>query len=310
MKLKSFITIASVSLLLSSCLKSENTIGLIEDKGSIVSEISDVSYYGDVKVLSLNAVPATETVVGLTLKFYAPRSVKPANDITLHLTMNNSLATGLGLTIPSSAAIVLPSLDVVIPKTSGVAEMNFTINKNQLDLSKQYGLGFDLTTASEGVVSELGKQIVVAFIIKNAYDADYTTTGFFFHPAAPRPLDATKHLTTLGAATCGTYQGDLSGFTFTFDVSGSNLTNYVAVGAPGPSNGGSSGFMTADNPGGVDYSSSAPNATGTNPWTITNYNNTYNAATKTFFMHYGYRAGVTGSQNIYTRQVYEKWVRQ
>ena len=68
--------------------------------------------------------------------------------------------------------------------------------------------------------------------------------------------------------------------------------------------------MTQDNPGGTNYSSSAPNAPGVAPWTSAIYNNKYDPATKTFFMHYGYRFAPGVNQNAYNRQFYEKLVRK
>jgi hypothetical protein len=101
-------------------------------------------------------------------------------------------------------------------------------------------------------------------------------------------------------------------FWFMFDVANDNtLTNWQATHAtPGPGgSSGSSGFMTLDNPGNTDYSTS-PVPPGSEPYVKTTYNNTYDPATQTFWMHYGYRAGVLVDQTGYTRQAYEKWVRK
>lgn len=314
MKRKLIITVSFLSFFLSSCLKGDDRLGFINDKGSIVSEIYDVNPYGAVKFIPLNALPTNENVVLITLKVYSPGASKPQSDITLTLVRNDALVTAQGLTVLPPAAFTLPSLSVVVPKATGVAELSIPLNKAVLNLSLQYGLAFDLTTASEGVVSSLAKRIVVAIVIKNAYDADYTQTGFFFHPSAPRAMAGTKHLSTLGAITCGNFVGDLASFTYKFDISGSTLNNWVGIGAPNPASvSGASGFMTLDNPGGIDYSSSAPDATGAGEWTLSKYNNTYDAATKTLWAHYGYLAGaanVGATQAGYTRQVYEKLVRK
>jgi hypothetical protein len=187
-----------------------------------------------------------------------------------------------------------------------------TVNKANFNFSLVYGLGFSISTVSEGVISDLAKDIVLSVQIKNAYDADYHATGWFFHPSAPRALDAVKHITTRGLVRSEAQLGDLGGFNFQFDVSGSSCINWGAVASmPSPANGGGSGFMTLDNPGGVDYSTSAPNACGVAPYNTATFNNSYTAATSTFMLHYGYIATVPGgAQSTYTRQVYEKWVRQ
>jgi hypothetical protein len=95
-----------------------------------------------------------------------------------------------------------------------------------------------------------------------------------------------------------------SGYYFWFDVSGTNtLTNWDCTPQPPPH----SGFFTADNPGGLAYP--GPELPGTAPYVQTTYNNTYNPATKTFWMHYGYGSGATGPTQ-WSRNIYEKWVRQ
>lgn len=310
MKLKYLITTAAIPFLMTACLKDKDKFGLEGDKGSIVSEIYDVNLYGDLKVMSLNAAPATETVGLITLKFYAARDAQPAGDVTLHLTRKDALATAQGLTIPPANAITLGSLDVVIPKGAKEVDLPITLNKANLNLSLQYGLGFEASTVSEGVISENAKTIVVAILIKNAYDANYTSTGYFFHPTtgSSRALGpVTKHLATLGAATCQAALADLAGYYFNFDVSGTNTQSWVGVGsAPAAP---ASGFYTADNPGAVSYDPALGVAPGTAPYVQTTYNNSYNAATKTFYFHYGYGVGAA-NQNGWTRNVYEKWVRQ
>ena len=306
MKMKLFFIAIFSTVLLSSCLKSDDQFGFDEDKGSIVSEIFDRSYYGDTKVIALEATPPTETFDVIQLRMYAPRSLKPNADITATLTTANpAAATGLS-TLPV-AAYSIPSLSVSIPKNGGVIDIPMTLNKGLLDLSQTYGLIFNLTTVSEGVISELAHQVTVAFIIKNAYHADYDVDGYFFHPSAgsSRAIDLTKELGTVGAARSQGQVGDLAGWYFNFDISGSTLSNWGAAGAaPAPP---ASGFFTADNPGGITYPD-APPGPGIAPWVQTTYNNTYNPATKTFLFHYGYGGGST-SQNGWTRNIYEKWVR-
>ncbi|MFI5133041.1 MAG: DUF1735 domain-containing protein [Chitinophagales bacterium] len=323
MKLKFFVTILSAAVLLSSCLKSKDTYGITNDKGSIVVEIGDNSYYGPgngaIKVTGLNSSPSTETITAITLRYYATRSLKPANAIHVKLVVNNPATTAIinnnGLTLMPANTYTLPNVEFDIPKGDfeGSVTVPITINKANFNFALVYGLGFSISTVSEGVISTLATDIVLSVQIKNAYDADYTTTGWFFHPTAPRALGpVTKHITTRGLVRSEAQLGDLGGFNYQFDVSGSNCINWGAVGSmPSPANGGGSGFMTLDNPGNVDYSTSAPNACGVAPYNIATFNNTYTAATSTFMMHYGYIATVPGgAQSAYTRQVYEKWVRQ
>lgn len=302
MKMKLFFIAILSTVVLSSCLKSEDPFGWNADKGSIVSEIFDRSYYGELKVIALDATPPTETFDVVELRMYAPRSNKPASDIQATLTLMPSLVAANGLTALPAAAYSIPSLTVAIPKDGGVFSIPMTLNKTLLDLSQVYGIAFKLTTVSEGVISDLSNEITVALIIKNAYHADYNVTGFFFHPSSPRAVAGVKDMATVGATRVQGQIGDLGGWLFQFDISGSSLSGWNANNVPVPS----SNFFTVDNPGAVTYP--GPELPGDATWNHTNYNNSYNPATKTFLLHYGYGGGAT-NPNGYTRQVYERWVR-
>ena len=308
MKMKLFFIAILSTVVLSSCLKSEDPFGFASDKGSIVTEIFDRSYYGDLKVIALEATPPTETFDLIELKFYAPRSNKPGADIQATLVLVPSLVAANGLTALPAAAYSIPSLTVTIPKDGGVVALPMTLNKTLLNLALVYGIAFKLTTVSEGIISDLSNEITIAFIIKNAYHANYTVNGYFFHPTSGSGRAITnlvKGLSTLGAQRCQAPLGDLgsSNYYFNFDVSGTTLSGWQAAGAcpAAPA----SGFFTADNPGGISYDPPGP---GVAPYLQTTYNNTYNPATKTFYFHYGYGGGAT-SQNGWSRNIYEIWVR-
>jgi len=138
-------------------------------------------------------------------------------------------------------------------------------------------------------------------------DGSYLVNGYFFHPSASRPIATSKTIIQVGP---NTYRidvlGDLVGWGFQFTVdAGNHLTNWVATGVTPPAP--ASGFMTADNPGGIIYA--GPPFPGTSPWMHATYNNTYNPATHTFYMHYGYGTGAL-DQNGYNRQVYEQYTLQ
>lgn len=184
------------------------------------------------------------------------------------------------------------------------------------DYSKAYAIGVKLANPSSNHAISAGEdKAVISVVVKNPYEADYATSGYFFHPAAPRALADSKYLYTLGPVTSQAGLADLYGadYWFSFDVDGSNnLTNWMSLGST-PASPGGSGFMTADNPGAIDYSV-AEGQDGVSPgageYTKDIYNNTYDPESKTFWMHYGYRAGGTLGQIVFNRQAYEKWVRK
>ena len=135
MKMKLFFIAILSTVVLSSCLKSEDPFGFDSDPGSIVSEIFDRSYYGDLKVIALEATPPTETFDMIELKFYAPRSNKPASDIQATLVQVPSLVASHGLTALPAAAYSIPPLTLTIPKKGGVVAVPMTLNKTLLNLA-------------------------------------------------------------------------------------------------------------------------------------------------------------------------------
>lgn len=133
---------------------------------------------------------------------------------------------------------------------------------------------------------------------------NYTASGYFFHPTSPRYFSQSAPLTLISGSTYEVPMADLVGYSFRFTVDG---TNHLINWTPGGSTPAipSSGFMTLDNPGNITYTVTP--GPGTAPYTQSNYNNTYDPATHTFYLHYGYAIG-SSDQSGFTRQVYEKLV--
>src|SRR5436853_3839545 len=91
MKLKSLLTaIAPMAVLFTSCLKSHNSVDVINDNGSIVTAIADVGPTGGSSVITVNAAPATEAIDLLTLRVYSPRGVKPSGPVHVKLAITNA----------------------------------------------------------------------------------------------------------------------------------------------------------------------------------------------------------------------------
>jgi len=150
------------------------------------------------------------------------------------------------------------------------------------------------------VIYFLGFQIVSNAQAQNLA-GNYTATGYFYHPSAPRYINQQITITKIKSNTYQMDIGDLgvSGYSFQFDIDANNkLVNWVAVGSAPPAP--ASNFMTADNPGNFSfYPGSVPG------FLHNTYNNRYDPATRTFYMHYGYQPGAT-SQNQFQRMIYEK----
>ena len=114
----------------------------------------------------------------------------------------------------------------------------------------------------------------------NQYEGSYTATGYLYHPSSPRALSADKFLTTSGTNGVVVDLGDLGGSGYqallTVDAS-NNVTVTAATGAAGAPYTMFSAGLPTTNPGyTAQWAGSA------------SCNNTYDPATKTFYLRYGY----------------------
>jgi hypothetical protein len=215
-------------------------------------------------------------------------------------------------TIPSSVAIPANSKEGDLKLSVDIAKF--------LNFGTEFALGLTITkvTGGPGTVLTDHSKLFVVIQVKNPYDADYSVTGYLFHPSSSRAIKLTKHLTTAGAITSYGDVGDLggSGYQFQFDVTSANkLTNWVSGGATPAAP--KAGFMALDNGGGLVMMANGAAVTpqpGSAPYTVSVYNNTYDPSSSTFWMHYGYYSAgnpLSGTGEVtYSRLVYEKWVRQ
>jgi hypothetical protein len=280
----------------------------------------------DVKVISLGitvsstsnflqtSYPLTgiDTTVDLIPVELGGASDAPA-DIHVTLTVSDSLlnaynnANGTNYVDPGAVVEILNKGVVTIPKGARIGYLQVKFNPNDL-LTANYALAVVISNVAEAGYTISGNLNtgIVGLGPKNEWDADYNVTGFFFHPSAGRPIRTVKHLYTASLTGVLGAVGDLGlGSPFQFDIINNQLQNWSSGAFT------SSGFMTADNPGNVDYSdpSNGGNVPGDANFNSKIYNNTYDPATKTFWMHYGYKNGAVVDQTGYTRQIYEKWVR-
>ncbi|MBB6271172.1 hypothetical protein HDF26_001599 [Pedobacter cryoconitis] len=240
-------------------------------------------------------------------------------DVVVNVDVNSTAVTqyndasGTAYTTLPANLYNVTSTNVSIPKGTKTGTFLIKLKTSLFDFSKSYALGVTIKSSSSGTVSGNYSTGIYRVIAKNAYEGDYKVTGWFFHPTAGRPLNLVKKLATTGKLSVSAPLGDLgsSNYSFEFTVDGNALTGYKATGAtPGGLN---SGFLTADHP---EASSSWANnpasadQPGQGQWKTATYNNTYDAASGTFFLAYGYIGSGGTGQSGWSRQVYEKWVKQ
>ena len=312
---QSYFLFLSLAIIVVSCVKKDDMYKENSDESSR-KEVVQINGADDIIQYSRDVVPTNDTFILIDLRRYPNNEAGLNQPLTVKLQLNPQLIADYDsannaafIELPAGSYTLLDDINnITFPAGEAVKEIKISVTQSMLDLSQAYALGVTLTDAGGGAVNTTLSNAVSSIGVKNPYEAYYKTTGFVFHPSSPRALDDTKYLVTIGATKCLAPLADLygSGYYFQFDVDASNaLINWDATPVTPPS----SGFMTADNPGAVDYGAAAPEVPGTAPWVQSTYNNTYDPATKTFWMHYGYGGGST-SQNGFTRQFYEKWVRQ
>lgn len=304
-----------VSLLVCSCYKTSSLNG---------AGITVIQFPAAATINSYLTTAGSQTLAIVEIRRDVPNQSVLKSSQTVTIQLSSSVITDYN-TANGTSYTVLPSnvftFDASNPATNGALTVTFAPGefaksiKINIDLTAlpaapvKSALGFTITNVSGGTIGST-KSAFVTVGAKNAYEASYSVSGFFFHPTAGRAISSTKAITTLSPTRCQAAHSDLAGYFIQFDVSATNtLINYAAAGSTPPVP--ASGFMTTDNPKGQDYSdpSNGGFLPGTPPYTSATYNNTYVPATKTFWMHYGYQSGGNG-EATFTRQVYEKWVRQ
>jgi hypothetical protein len=315
-KVVSFFTLSAVLFVIAGCQKDQDFLAVAKSGSSPAVGFG----LSNIDALSIG-VDASTVQLDTTIKVFSSTggsatTVTVAVDTTIVGSYNASNGTAYDY-LPASVYTFPASIAISSGAKEGDGKLSVNISKF-LDFGTEFALGLTITKVSGGPGTILTdhSQLFVLIQVKNPYDADYAVTGYLFHPSAPRAIKLTKHLTTAGAATSYGDLGDLGGsnYQFQFDVSGTNkLTNWVSGGATPAAP--QAGFMAQDNGGGIDFTAGgAPVNPGTAPWVVTTYNNSYDPASGTFWMHYGYYSAgnpLPGTGEVtYSRLAYEKWVKQ
>lgn len=308
------LVVLSLGGVFSSCVKDRNDVipDLTNHSGIIELLAGGATTSGNparFKAFGFSVTDSSQNV-GVYVN-YADSKVAPA-DITVNVALDPATLTdynaanGTSYAVLDPAAYELTSTSVTIKKGERFAILPIRINPDKIDLNTPSAIPLKITDAGGTTVSANYNYIIYSIVGKNQYDGEYEVTGWFFHPAAGRELGASKSIFTVSVVRSEGSVGDL-GSPFQFDVVDGKVVNATSDDFA------SFDLMTADNPGGVDYSdpSNGGHVPGDAEFNKDIYNNTYDSTTKTFYFHYGYTNAAAGaSQSAFTRQIYEKWVRK
>jgi len=291
----------AMTVAFSSCLKDKGFdngdygIQVIEKKG--VSLPQSIAGSVDIGLLSSDApqilaapIVTLETIGAQSSDVTVQFALKPelvSADPDLTLLPASAYTTNLTATI--KAGTLLDTLEITVPRAS------------DLDPNLTYGIGLELVSASNGfTVASNMKEVLIRITVKNIYDGDYTSNGYFYHPTAARAItNRAKSLTTTGPNSVQAELGDLGGSgyfaIFTVDPGTGALTISQAPGST-PIAIFTSG-LPAQNLDGTQtgFTAAWPNAA--------QCNNVYDPATHEFRVRYGYPGGASGQIYRVTEEI-------
>ncbi len=288
---------------LSSCLKDKGPVQDFSKSPALVS----FQYVGSASQDMITSIlPGTSDSVGLEVTLStASLTLKTPVTVTLavdpdSLTSYNAVNGTSYTMLDPSAYTAPPNLQLTISPGQQIVPFVLHINESLIDFSTDPILIFKIASASGATIATNLSVIVVPIKLRNPYEGSYTVTGYFFHPSAPRAINATETISTISAVRSQAQVGDLGGDNFQFDTD--PVTNVISNWAPEGGTSPASGFIN-----GVDNASGDPNYPGpTTGFVNTTYNNTYDPVNHIFWMHYGYN----GVSPAFSREIYEKWVLQ
>jgi Domain of unknown function (DUF1735) len=271
-----------------------------------------------------NGVTLTNDTGSFPINFnYAGAIATTPQDINITIAIDTAALSafnndqGTSYVPPPADCYTLPT-SATITKGGSWSQIWVKINTAapDYDYNASYALPLTIVSASYGVVSSNFGTAIYSFVGNNPWAATYTTTGYFFHPTDERAISGKFAVTTAGQFANTFPFGDLPSaagisdyFIVTVPTSPGALTNYQpSGGTPVPP---ASGFMDADDPGGIytphsNYPTYTVFPGGSGPWLSSTYNNTIDAS-GTFWIHVGYATGGNG-ENTYSRQVYMQMV--
>jgi hypothetical protein len=232
------LSVLSAAILLVACEKAE-----LKDGGG-KTLFKFVAGGPDPLVLALNTNPATETIKIADVLRDASNNADLKQEATV--TISNSQAfldaynadNGTEYVLPpSSAYSVSASSGVTVSGNTWTLTMaagefsraiSVVLDKSQLDLSKSYAFGLEITQSTVGEPSAGTGHGIVNVLIKNDYDGAYEVTGSMTdHAAALGGLfPMNYHLITTGANSVAGYDPDYWVDYFIPILSGADVSGY------------------------------------------------------------------------------------
>ena len=286
-----------------ACKKTET----VEPLGTSGQNIVGFIQYGSLDNFANSSLSFDNTLpldsIEMRMQYSGPEVF--SNDVVVTIAPDSAALVAYNATVPSGgikykllpkSLFALKSSTAIIKAGNSISEVFYVhFYPDQLDLAISYMLPLKVTKiegASGKAAIAPATSIAYLHIIGNPLAGSYTAEGYLYHPSLPRSFTRTgssAFLTPVSDKALVTELGDLgsSGYYAVLSVADPYATSIQAVTV--------SVFSGSISPV-YQWNSGLPD---TNPgytaaWTkSTLCNNTYNPATKTFYLRYGY-LGATG----------------
>jgi len=298
MKKISFILLSAVVLFGTSCMKDngfdDQTYG-IKDPAASKDAVGfnlegGVNYKKNVGLVVSDqpqVIDENKLMIGFYSEAPATRDIKVQVALDPSIIDDYNTAYGTSIIELDPASYSIASTTVTIPAGKQRAAVVVTVpSTTALDPNNSYGLAFKVISVDGDVqIAANMSKVMLEINIKNIYDGDYVSNGYFYHPSAPRPIiDRPKTLSTVNATSVALELGDLggAGYFAIFDVD--PATNAVSI-LQYPNSVPIVNFGTGLPTAGPAYSPQWPRSA--------ECNNVYDPAAEEFKVRYGY-VGATG----------------
>ena len=232
-----------LALSATSCLKDDEHFTDFQNVGA-VAEIPSSAFYGlgDNQGLPIQTAPITYS---FDVNIASPNP--PSQDVTVTLAVDQAAldayntANNTAYKLLPTTLYQLPALTATVKAGTRLAPVQLTFYSS-LDKvpdptaynDAEYALPLKITSATNNVAvsSNYGTKVIL-LKIKNQYDAEYRSTGFFTHPTATssRKIDKDKTLSTVDLSTVSTEYADLGdGYTMWLRINADNTVTLTPKG--------------------------------------------------------------------------------
>ena len=215
MKYIKYSFLIAIVLGFSSCLKNSRDVGgLLTDKGTILTTISEKAYLNtdaqnigfgyDHTTANFNFTKRpTESVKFFTLKISQPRENKMNGPLVIKVAITGISNIGNVGPVTPLPASAITATDITVPASTNdliVVPVFFTVNKAALDAANTYGVNFKLTSVNQGAISVGDGNIDVAInysdnaasLNTSDYEANYTYKSSIVDPSGIIGLNNVK----------------------------------------------------------------------------------------------------------------------